>query len=109
MQVGNQNLLQCLTQTTHLVTGKQHGKDLAVDYGIAVALAVFIGLSFLRGESRFTSSIAQGKKYVEAGDVNGASCLTETQFESTPSGLMVLPARGSHAETQQAYEGASGS
>lgn len=47
-------------------------KILRLIIGIAVALAVFLGLAFFRGESRFSSAIAQGKKYAEAGDVNGA-------------------------------------
>jgi tetratricopeptide (TPR) repeat protein len=40
--------------------------------GIAVAIAVFFGLSMMRGESRYTSAISNGKAKVDAGDVNGA-------------------------------------
>jgi len=40
--------------------------------GIPVAIAVIFGLSMMRGESRYTSAISNGKAKVDAGDVNGA-------------------------------------
>ena len=47
-------------------------KILRLVVGIVVAIAVMSGLSYMRSGSRFSSWIAQGKKYTEAGNVDGA-------------------------------------
>jgi Tfp pilus assembly protein PilF len=48
------------------------GKILKLIIGTIVSLAFFVGLSFFRSDSRYSSAIAHGKTKAATGNVNGA-------------------------------------